>query len=58
MWGMVGSELASRNNQYELFYAGPPHVTRSRMYDCFDWESAEARVDAFLAQTAAADGIA
>jgi 4-hydroxyphenylacetate 3-monooxygenase len=58
MWGMVGSELASRNNQYELFYAGPPHVTRSRMYDYFDWESAEARVDEFLAQTAAADGIA
>jgi 4-hydroxyphenylacetate 3-monooxygenase len=55
---MVGSELASRNNQYELFYAGPPHVTRSRMYDYFDWESAEARVDEFLAQTAGADGIA
>ncbi|MDJ0414328.1 4-hydroxyphenylacetate 3-hydroxylase N-terminal domain-containing protein [Rhodococcus opacus] len=52
MWGLVGSELASRNNQYELFYAGPPHVTRSRMYDCFDWASAEQRVDEFLAQNA------
>lgn len=50
MWSMVGTELASRNNQYELFYAGPPHVTRSRVYDFFDWESAEARVDEFLAQ--------
>ncbi|MBT2554190.1 4-hydroxyphenylacetate 3-hydroxylase family protein [Arthrobacter sp. ISL-5] len=51
MWAMVGSELASRSNQYELFYAGPPHVTRTRMYDYFDWSSAEAQVDAFLAQT-------
>lgn len=58
MWGMVGTELASRNNQYELFYAGPPHVTRSRMYDYFDWESAEARVDEFLARSAAADDTA
>jgi 4-hydroxyphenylacetate 3-monooxygenase len=51
VWNLVGSELASRNNQYELFYAGPPHVTRSRMFDYFDWETAEARVDEFLAQT-------
>jgi 4-hydroxyphenylacetate 3-monooxygenase len=58
MWGLVGSELASRNNQYELFYAGPPHVTRSRMYDYFDWKSAETRVDEFLAQTAGDDDIA
>lgn len=53
MWAMVGSELASRNNQYELFYAGPPHVTRGRMFDAFDWASAEERVDDFLVQTAA-----
>jgi 4-hydroxyphenylacetate 3-monooxygenase len=50
MWSLVGTELASRNHQYELFYAGPPHVTRSRVYDYFDWESAESRVDEFLAQ--------
>lgn len=55
VWSMVGSELASRSNQYELFYAGPPHVTRSRMFDYFDWETAEARVDEFLAQTGSAD---
>ncbi|MBT2555913.1 4-hydroxyphenylacetate 3-hydroxylase N-terminal domain-containing protein [Arthrobacter sp. ISL-5] len=50
MWNLVGSELASRNQQYELFYAGPPHVTRTRMWDFFDWGSAEARVEDFLAQ--------
>lgn len=51
MWDLVGSELAGRNNQYELFYAGPPHVTRTRVWDYFDWESAEAPVEEFLAQT-------
>ncbi|WP_146778711.1 4-hydroxyphenylacetate 3-hydroxylase family protein [Actinomadura craniellae] len=36
-WDMIGSEFASRHLQYEMFYAGPPHVTNGHLGRAFDW---------------------
>lgn len=36
-WDLVGSEFASRHMQYEMFYAGPKHVTRARVNQYFKW---------------------
>ncbi|GIH23403.1 siderophore biosynthesis-related protein [Acrocarpospora phusangensis] len=41
-WDLIGSEYASRHLQYEMFYAGPPHVTNGHLGRAFDWH----RVDA------------
>jgi 4-hydroxyphenylacetate 3-monooxygenase len=38
----VGSELASRHLQYEMFYAGAQFVTRSHSYRTYDWDRATA----------------
>jgi len=40
-WDMVGSEFASRHHQYEMFYAGAPHMVKGFMYRNYDFESAE-----------------
>lgn len=40
-WDLIGSEFASRHLQYEMFYAGPRHVTRARMGHVFDWEAVD-----------------
>ena len=48
-WDLVGSEFASRQHQYELFYAGAPFVVRTRMYRNYDFGRAGALVDAALA---------
>ena len=37
-WDLVGSEFASRHTQYEMFYAGPKHVTRGRAGFYFLWD--------------------
>lgn len=37
-WDLLGSEFASRHHQYELFYAGAPHLVRGRMFRHFDFE--------------------
>ena len=37
-WDLVGSEFASRHTQYEMFYAGPKHVTRGRAGFYFRWD--------------------
>ena len=37
-WDLVGSEFASRHTQYEMFYAGPKHVTRGRAGYYFRWD--------------------
>jgi 4-hydroxyphenylacetate 3-monooxygenase len=37
-WDLVGSEFASRHIQYEMFYAGPRHVTRGRAGYFFRWD--------------------
>ncbi|MGP4110583.1 4-hydroxyphenylacetate 3-hydroxylase family protein [Streptomyces sp. 4N509B] len=48
-WDLVGSEFAGRHTQYELFYAGAPHVVRARMAQVYDFERAGALVDRALA---------
>lgn len=48
-WDLLGSEFAGRHQQYELFYAGAPFLTKSRMYRSFDFSRGEALVDAALA---------
>ena len=35
---LVGTEFASRHTQYEMFYAGPKHVTRGRLGFYFNWD--------------------
>jgi 4-hydroxyphenylacetate 3-monooxygenase len=37
-WDLVGSEFANRHTQYEMFYAGPSHVTRGRLGYFFNWD--------------------
>lgn len=41
VWDMVGSEFASRHHQYEMFYAGAPFLVKMRMFDNFDFRSAD-----------------
>jgi 4-hydroxyphenylacetate 3-monooxygenase len=48
-WDLVGSEFASRHQQYEMFYAGAPFVTKMRMFGNYDFERAGALVDSALA---------
>jgi 4-hydroxyphenylacetate 3-monooxygenase len=48
VWDMVGSEFASRHQQYEMFYAGAPFLVRMRMSQAYDFERAEALVDRAL----------
>jgi 4-hydroxyphenylacetate 3-monooxygenase len=38
-WDLLGSEFASRHLQYEMFYAGPKHVTRGRASHHFGWDT-------------------
>jgi 4-hydroxyphenylacetate 3-monooxygenase len=48
-WDLVGTEFASRHTQYEMFYAGPKHVTRGRLGFYFDWNLVDAEVEKALA---------
>lgn len=48
-WDMIGSEFAGRHQQYELFYAGAPFVTKMRMHASYDFSQGEALVDQALA---------
>jgi len=48
-WDVIGSEYASRHEQYELFYAGAPFVTRAHSFRTFDWDGATGLVDDMLA---------
>ncbi len=47
-WDMIGSEFASRHQQYEMFYAGAPFVTKMRMYETFDFGRGSDLVDQAL----------
>ena len=47
-WDVIGSEYASRHEQYELFYAGAPFVTRAHSFRTFDWDAAAGLVDNML----------
>ena len=47
-WDAVGSEFASRHNQYEMFYAGAGFVTKGHAYRSYDWKKATNLVDNIL----------
>jgi 4-hydroxyphenylacetate 3-monooxygenase len=49
-WDAVGSEFASRHQQYEMFYASATVVTRSHAFRTCDWEGATGLVDDFLSR--------
>ncbi|MFI6345942.1 4-hydroxyphenylacetate 3-hydroxylase family protein [Streptomyces sp. NPDC050560] len=49
VWDMVGSEFASRHQQYEMFYAGAPFLVRTRMSEMYDFDRATDLVDRALA---------
>jgi 4-hydroxyphenylacetate 3-monooxygenase len=39
-WDAVGSEFASRHEQYEMFYSGASFVTAGHSYRTYDWPAA------------------
>lgn len=47
-WDAVGSEFASRHQQYEMFYAGATFVTKGHSFRTYDWNAAGAMVDDML----------
>jgi 4-hydroxyphenylacetate 3-monooxygenase len=47
-WDAIGSEFASRHNQYEMFYAGATFVTKGHSFRTFDWAGATGLVDNVL----------
>lgn len=47
-WDAVGSEFGSRHQQYEMFYAGATFVTKNHSLRTYDWDGAEALLDAVL----------
>jgi len=47
-WDAVGSEFASRHQQYEMFYAGAQFVTRGHSFRTYDWAGATAMVDGLM----------
>lgn len=48
-WDAVGSEFASRHQQYEMFYAGATFVTKGHSFRTYDWDAAAGLVDRMLA---------
>lgn len=48
-WDLIGSEFAGCHDQYERFYAGPPFVVKSRMYQSYNFDKSRDLVDAALA---------
>ena len=49
-WDAVGSEFASRHQQYEMFYASAAFVTRGHAFRTCDWEGATGLVDDCLSR--------
>ena len=48
-WEVVGSEFAGRHQQYEMFYAGAPFITRGYAYRNYHYDEAVGCVEKFLA---------
>jgi 4-hydroxyphenylacetate 3-monooxygenase len=48
-WDIIGSEFAGRHQHYEMFYGGPPFLTRMLASAHYDFSEAEGLVDGFLA---------
>jgi 4-hydroxyphenylacetate 3-monooxygenase len=47
-WDLVGSEFGGRHHQYEMFYAGAPHVSKGYAYRNYGYDEAVDLVDGFL----------
>lgn len=47
-WDAVGSEFGGRYHQYEMFYAGPPHILKGLSAKHFGYEEAVDLVDEFM----------
>lgn len=47
-WDAVGSEFASRHQQYEMFYAGATFVTKGHSFRTYDWQAATNLLDRML----------
>ncbi|MFE1600447.1 4-hydroxyphenylacetate 3-hydroxylase family protein [Methylobacterium sp. ID0610] len=47
-WDAVGSEFASRHQQYEMFYAGATFVTKGHSFRTYDWAKAGQLVTSML----------
>lgn len=47
-WDLIGSEFASRHQQYEMFYAGAPHLVKMRMVEAYGFDRARELVDRAL----------
>jgi 4-hydroxyphenylacetate 3-monooxygenase len=47
-WDAVGSEFASRHQQYEMFYAGASFVVKGHSFRSYDWAAATGLVDRML----------
>ncbi|MGE3936036.1 MAG: 4-hydroxyphenylacetate 3-hydroxylase family protein [Rhodospirillaceae bacterium] len=56
-WDLVGSEFASRHAQYEMFYAGPRHVTRGRAGYYFRWDVVDREAERALARLGSFEGV-
>lgn len=50
MWDFVGTEMAGRQWQYEMFYSAAQHVADTRVYKNFDWAACTAMVESALAE--------
>jgi 4-hydroxyphenylacetate 3-monooxygenase len=48
LWDMIGSEFGGRHVQYEMFYAGPPAVVKTKEFATYNWADAERLVDQCL----------
>lgn len=48
-WDAISSEFGGRHHQYEMFYAGAPHVARANAFRNYGYEEALELVDQFLA---------
>jgi len=56
VWDAIGSEFAGRHHQYEMFYAGAPFVAKGHAFRNYDFDTALAEVDSFLASYGASHG--
>jgi 4-hydroxyphenylacetate 3-monooxygenase len=48
IWDLVGTEFASRHLQYEMFYNGPQHGNRARLWKFFPWSTVDDHTQAAL----------
>ena len=47
-WDFIGTEFASRHQQYEKFYGGASYLVKMNMYRSYDFDRAGRLVDAAL----------